>query len=76
MKIFDSARFNTELQNKKQKDPEEYWNLSKSFNQEQRQIPMAKYVLFDRFKNLESATSPDRNNYENFSCETIEKPQD
>ena len=45
----------------------------KSFNQVRAKIPIAKLVLFGRLKNLNSATIPQRKNFENFSYETIEK---
>ena len=45
----------------------------KSFNQERAKIPIAKIVIFGLLKNLNSATIPQRKNFENFSCETIEK---
>ena len=70
--LFASERFNTDFENGKLKDHKNYWNLLKSFNQEQGKIPIAKSVLFEHFKNVKRATSPHRKNHENFSCETTD----
>ena len=68
-----SERYITELQTKKLKDSEEYWKLLESFNQDGK-LPIAKPVLFDHFKILNSTTSLHHSNHEYPSCETIVNP--
>ena len=69
-----SERFNTELQTKNKKDPKDYWKQLKSFNQDQGKKPIAKSVLFDHFKTLNSPTSPHHSNHGYPPCETIVNP--
>ena len=63
-KLLTSEKFNNELQTKKIKDPKEYWNLLKSFIRDHEKIPIAKSLLFDHFKTLNSATSPHHSNHD------------
>ena len=67
--------FSTELQTKKIKDPKVYWNLLKSFNQDNGKIPVAKSVIFDYFKTLNTAASPHHSIQDYPSCETIANPK-
>ena len=70
-KLFAPPKFNSELQ-RKTKRSQGKTETTERLQSAARKNTKAKSVLFKHFKNLNSATSPDPSNHENFSCETID----